>query len=149
MTRPFDVTARDSTNPWQILADGEMTGGQVSFGEARLPARTSGPGLHVHTREDEAAFVIQGVMTFVVGSKTFEAGPRTLVWLPRNEPHTFANLSDEPVWVFGTITPSGLEGMFAEQADYFASLDGSPDPAILRELGARYGVTPLGPPLAI
>ncbi len=102
----------------------------------------------MHTREDEAVFVIAGVMTFVVGTATFEAGPRTLVWLPRNEPHTFANLSAEDVWTFGVITPAGLEHMFAEQAEYLGSLQGPPDPTILAELGARYGVTALGPPLA-
>jgi hypothetical protein len=37
-------------------------------------------------------------------------------------PHTFANLGDEAVWAFGVTTPAGLEGMFSEQAEYFASL---------------------------
>ena len=65
--------------PWQVLADGERTTGSVLFGEAHLPARSSGPGLHVHTREDEAVFVISGVMTVVVGDRRFEAGSRDLV----------------------------------------------------------------------
>jgi hypothetical protein len=32
--------------------------------------------------------------------------------LPRQVPHTFANLDAEPVWAFGVTTPAGLEGMF-------------------------------------
>ena len=56
-----------------------------------LAPRSSGPGLHVHTREDEAIYVIEGVLTVRQGEKTHEAGAGTLVWLPRNEPHTFAN----------------------------------------------------------
>lgn len=118
------------------------------FGEARLPPRTSGPGLHVHTREDEAAFVISGVVTFLVGDRRFEAASGCLVWLPREVPHTFANLGEEPAWVFGTTTPAGLEAMFAEQAAYFEGLDGPPDPTVIREIGDRYGVEALGPPLA-
>ena len=97
------------------------------FGEARLPARTSGPGLHVHTREDEAVFVISGVITVVVGEQRFRAGAGQLVWLPREVPHTFANLDDEPAWAFGVTTPAGLEGMFVEQAAYFEGLDGPPN----------------------
>jgi hypothetical protein len=58
-------------------------------------------------------------------------------------------LDDEPVWAFGTTTPAGLEGMFQEQADYFASLQGPPDPARIEVIGARYGVTALGPPLDV
>ncbi|MBW3579366.1 MAG: cupin domain-containing protein, partial [Actinobacteria bacterium] len=71
MTEPFRVS-RDSDDPWVVLADGSKTGGAVSFGEARLPPRTSGPSLHVHQNEDEAAYVIQGIMTFSVGGETFE-----------------------------------------------------------------------------
>jgi mannose-6-phosphate isomerase-like protein (cupin superfamily) len=48
-----------------------------------FPPHTAGPNLHVHTREDEASYIISGVLTVVVGDRTFEAGPETLVWLPR------------------------------------------------------------------
>lgn len=144
------IVQRDPTalGPWQVLAGGDRTAGSVMFGEARLPARSSGPGLHVHTREDEAAFVISGVMTVVVGDRRFEASAGQLVWLPREVPHTFANLGDEPVWAFGVTTPAGLEGMFEEQSEYFADLQGAPDPDRIRAIGARYGVSALGPPLA-
>jgi mannose-6-phosphate isomerase-like protein (cupin superfamily) len=145
-TDPFRVT-RTGSDPWEVLADGSMTGGDVMFGEARLPARSPGPDLHVHQNEDEAAYVVAGTMTFVVGEERFEAGPGTLVWLPRGVPHTFANLSDAPAWVFGTTTPAGLEGMFAEQAEYFSSLTGPPDEARIDAIGRRWGVTRLGPPL--
>jgi hypothetical protein len=39
-------------------------------------------------------------------------------------------------------------GMFAEQARYFSTLSGPPDPGTIAEIGARYGVTHLGPPLS-
>ena len=148
LTESFTVH-RDAGDPapWQVLAGGDRTAGSVTFGEARLPARSSGPGLHVHTREDEAAYVISGVLTFVVGDRRFEASAGELVWLPRHVPHTFANLGDEPVWAFGVTTPAGLEGMFKEQSAYFAALRGAPDPERVREIGARYGVRSLGPPL--
>ena len=100
------VVQRDPTvpGPWQVLAGGDRTAGSLIFGEARLPAHSSGQ-------------------------------------------HTFANLGAEPVWAFGVTSPAGLEGMFAEQTAYFASLDGPPDPERLREIGDRYGVRALGPPL--
>jgi mannose-6-phosphate isomerase-like protein (cupin superfamily) len=148
LTESF-VVQRDpaAPGPWQVLAGGNLTAGSVMFGEARLPARTSGPGLHVHAREDEAVYIVTGVMTFLVGDRRFEAGDGQLVWLPREVPHTFANLGDEPVRAFGVTTPAGLEGMFAEQAEYFSGLQGPPDPTRIREIGDRYGVRALGPPL--
>ena len=98
LTESF-VVRRDAgeAGPGQVLAGGDRRAGSVIFEEARLPARSPGPGSHVHTREDEAAYVISGVLTFVVGDRRFEASAGELVWLPREVPHTFANLGDEPV----------------------------------------------------
>jgi mannose-6-phosphate isomerase-like protein (cupin superfamily) len=147
-TVPFRTPApTEWSTPWQVLADSTRTGGQLVVGEARLPPHTSGPSLHVHTREDESAYVVEGTLTVAVGEEMFEATPGEFVWLPRNVPHTFANRSSTPVRVVGAIVPGGLEGMFAEQAEYFASLTGPPDEAAIAEIGARYGVTVVGPAL--
>jgi mannose-6-phosphate isomerase-like protein (cupin superfamily) len=136
------------TGPWRVIAGADRTGGAVTFGDADLPPHSPGPGRHVHAHEDEAVYVVSGVLSFCVGDHRFDAGPQTLVWLPRQVPHVFANLSDEPVRGVGVITPAGLEGMFAEHAAYFAGLAGPPDAATLHAIGARYGVLPVdGPPL--
>lgn len=135
------------TGPWPVLAGSELTGGVVGFGDARIPPHTAGPDLHEHAREDEASYVITGVMTYVIGEHTLEAGPETLVWLPRGIPHTFANLGDEEAWVLGITTPADIQDMFREQSAYFASLHGPPDPTYMAELAARFGLTSLGPPL--
>jgi mannose-6-phosphate isomerase-like protein (cupin superfamily) len=150
ITGPF-TASRDEHDPsaWQMLATSDMTGGIASFGEARMPPHTAGPGLHVHSREDEAVYVVSGKLTFVLGERRFEAGPGTLVWMPREVPHTFANLGDEPAWTLGTILPAGIEVMFQLQTAYFASLQGPPDPKRIAEIGARYGVRSLGPPLEV
>lgn len=148
-TGPFVIESpTDRDRPWRILAGGDRTGGAVTFGAADLPPRSPGPRRHMHTREDEVVYVISGVLSFCIGDRRFDAGPQTLVWMPRRVPHVFANLSDEPVRGFGVITPSGLEGLFAEQEAYFATLTGEPDMAAMDALLARYGVQPVeGPPL--
>jgi hypothetical protein len=61
-------------------------------------------------------------------------------------PHTFANLSDEPVCTVGVITPSGLENMFAEIAAYLPALTGPPDPQTITAINAKYGVSPADGP---
>lgn len=136
-----------ASSPFVVLAGGAQTGGAAVFGEAVLPPGSPSPSLHVHTREDESMYVIEGVMTVQVGDQRCTAHPGDLVWLPRDVPHTFANLGTATARVVGMITPAGVEGMFAEQAAYFASLDGPPDPDAVPAIGARYGVTQLGPPL--
>jgi quercetin dioxygenase-like cupin family protein len=82
--------------------------------------------------------VIEGTLTCRVGDDQFEAGAGSLVWLPREIPHTFANLSDTPVRVLGVTVPAGLEGMFEEQGAYFAGLTGPPDQDVVAGIGSKY-----------
>ncbi len=135
------------SDPWRIIAGGSRTDGQLIFGEAKLPPRTSGPSLHVHEREDEATYVIEGTLTFVIGDRRFDARPGSFVWAPRGVPHTFANMTDDPVRVLGVIVPAGLESMFEEQSAYFNQLEGPPDEQAIGEIGSKYGVKVVGPGL--
>ena len=149
ITQPFLIPAEEQRRePWRVLAGGERTGGLVTIGDARVPPRTPGPGWHTHSREDEAIYVTSGLLTVEVGRQHHQVGPGSLIWLPRGIPHTFANLTGEPVCAVGVITPSGLENMFAEIAAYLAALTGPPDPQTITAINAKYGVSPAdGPPL--
>lgn len=90
-----------------------------------------------------------GVLTVEVGDERHEVGPESFVWLPREVPHAFANLGTEDVRTVGLLSSPGLTAMFREQGEYFAGLQGPPDPAVLLEISLRYGVRPVeGPPLA-
>lgn len=149
MMEPFMVgPPEDRSRPWRVVVGAEQTNG-MALGDGRMPPHASGPGRHVHTHEDEGIYVVSGVLTVEVGGRRFEAGPECFVWMPRGVPHTFANFSDDEVRTVGLVNPTGLEGMFREQAAYFASLQGPPDVEALMELSARYGVYPVdGPPLS-
>ena len=115
---------------------------------AASPAGAPGPGRHVHTHEDEGIYVISGILTVEVGDQRYEAGPESLVWLPRGVPHIFANLGEEEVRTVGVFNSVGLAEMFAEQAAYFASLTGAPNPEVLLDISLRHGVHPVeGPSL--
>jgi hypothetical protein len=87
------------------------------------------------------------VITVVLGEERFELHPGEFLLLPPQVPHVFGNLTDELVRVVGTIAPTGIERMFAEEEAYFSQLSGEPDPQRLAEICAPYGVTFLGPPL--
>ena len=90
----------------------------------------------------------QGVLTVEVGDERYEVGAESFVWLPREVPHVFANLGTEEVWTVGLLSSPGLTGMFREQAEYFASLQGPPDPEVLLEISLQIRVRPVeGPPL--
>lgn len=145
---PFVVgPPADRSRPWRVVTDGSQSNG-MALGDARISPGAPGPGRHVHTHEDEGIYVVTGILTVEVGDERYEVGAESFVWLPREVPHVFANLGTEEVWTVGLFSSPGLTGMFREQADYFASLQGPPDPEVLLEISLRYGVRPVdGPPL--
>ena len=140
ISEPFLVHAAEQRSPWRVIAGGTHTNGALMFGDAHMPPRTAGMARHVHTHEDESIYVISGVLTVDVGEQRFDVGAGGFVWLPREVPHAFANLSDDAVWTVGVAFPAGLERLFAEQIDYFAGLTGEPDPAVLYRLNEKYGI---------
>lgn len=92
------------------LATGKETGGQFSLFEAKgIPGMEPPP--HMHTREDEAFYVLQGELLFTIGGKEIKAAPGDFVFLPRNVRHQFKVLSPSFHVVVG-IYPAGLERYF-------------------------------------
>ena len=79
------------------------------------------------------------------------AGPGSFTLLPRGLPHTFVAEGDTPVRLLSICTPGGFEQCFAD-AGRLAEHEGPPpkdppDVARLREVGERYGLEFVGPPL--
>jgi quercetin dioxygenase-like cupin family protein len=68
---------------------------------------------HVHHREEETFYVLEGEMNVTVGDRTFKAPPGTLVCLPRDVAHSFA-IESEQLRTLILFTPAGLEGFFKE-----------------------------------
>lgn len=92
------------------LAEGEDTGGGLTVYEIQFPP-DSGPPLHVHQREDEYFYVLEGVLSVRMGEEEFEAAAGSLVFQPRGIPHTFRS-SGEGARALLMVTPSGFEGFF-------------------------------------
>jgi hypothetical protein len=69
------------------------------------------------------------------------------LWVPRGTAHTFANAGPDPVQVLALALPGGVEGLFAEQGAYLASVQGPPDPNVLDDIGLRHGAPTVGPPI--
>jgi quercetin dioxygenase-like cupin family protein len=96
----FAVDITDAPAYWSlgelltVLASAEQTGGASSLMEERLPRGTEPPA-HVHHREDEAFFVLEGSMTVPVGDETFPATAGSFVFCPRDVPHLLTVGSDE------------------------------------------------------
>jgi quercetin dioxygenase-like cupin family protein len=95
---------------YRIKARAETTGGALGLADATL-YRGFGPPLHVHRREDEAIYVIEGQVRFRQGEHEFVGPPGCWVWGPRDVPHAF-RVESESARVLIVVTPGGFERMF-------------------------------------
>ena len=95
-----------------FLATSEETRGQFALIEATA-RKGNVPPRHVHRREEETFYVLEGEMNVTVGDRTFKATPGTLVCLPRDVAHSFA-IESEQLRTLILLTPVGLEDFFKE-----------------------------------
>lgn len=97
----------------RFLAVKEDTDGAYSQWEAIVPPG-GGPPLHVHSREDESFYVLEGEVVFQVGDVRETAAAGTFVNLPVGIPHCFHNESPALARLLICVVPGGLEGLFFE-----------------------------------
>jgi mannose-6-phosphate isomerase-like protein (cupin superfamily) len=122
----------------RFMVDGPEAAERFSLVEHPMSPRALAAPLHLHTREDEYSFVLEGRMGALLGDDVVEAGPGDLVFKPRNQWHTFWNAGDEPCRILEIISPAGFERFFEELSDLGGALKA--DPEKLAELNTRYGL---------
>ena len=123
-----------------LKLDPAQTADGLSVGLVAAPAGAPGPPLHVHHYEDELLLILEGRYRVSVGGATREAGPGSVVWLPRGVPHTWEVTGDVDGrhWA---VTTSGASHRFFEAA---AAL-GAPDFARLAVVAVENGLGLLRP----
>jgi quercetin dioxygenase-like cupin family protein len=98
---------------YTIKVTAAETGGALAVVET-LTSPQNGPPLHMHTREDESFYIIEGRFLFTVGEQSFEVGPGGFVFAPRGIQHSYRNISALPARKIVVITPGGFENFFRE-----------------------------------
>lgn len=98
---------------YRFLATGDETDGKYALIEALVPPG-GGPPPHVHSREEEAFYILEGEITVTVEDKRVIAGPGTFANMPIGSQHSFKNESKQPAKMLITVAPAGLERMFLE-----------------------------------
>lgn len=141
--QPKIVNANDG-GLWTVFGEqvraallSEHTGGRVAVCEVTTPPG-GGPPPHVHEREDELFYVLDGELeAFSHGTWTHVPTGGT-VFLPRGIPHTFRNASARPCRFLAVITPGGFERFFADLSALDAK--GLVTPDVAARCAAVYGV---------
>ena len=122
------------------------TGGRFSIIEETSPPG-GGPPVHVHSREDEWFYVLEGSFVFEVDGKRITVPQGGSVFGPRGVPHTFCNAGTAPGRLLGMMQPGGFERFF-EKMDQ-ACQNGIPPMETIMPIFEEFGMTVVGPPLAV
>ena len=133
VVRPDDREGKATAAGGDIYADlatSDHTDSSYYLVHAIVPAG-GGPPAHIHTREEEAFYVITGEVEFQVDGSTIVAPTGTFVNVPRGTKHQFRNASDAGAELIFWFTPAGIEGLFAELAQ---------NPEEIIAIGEKYGV---------
>jgi quercetin dioxygenase-like cupin family protein len=125
-----------------FIVRGDQTGGALLALEAIAPAG-EGPPLHVHTREEETIYVVEGDFRWKVAEDLSAAGRGSFAFIPRGVAHTWQNVGADPGRLLVTFAPAGMEGFF-ERLSSMREFD----LAEFRRAGAEHGTEVVGPPLA-
>jgi mannose-6-phosphate isomerase-like protein (cupin superfamily) len=125
----------------RILEDGRTTSHRLGVAEITIAPHVDGPPQHRHGEHDEGFYVVSGTAQFTVGDQSYDAPAGTLVMVPPGAPHTFANVSDEPVVLLNTFTPDLYVQYFRDLHDMIASGQ-PPSPDNVVRVMARYATVP-------
>ena len=129
----------------RIRLRSEDTDGRFGLIEQVVPAGFPGPALHVHPEFEETFYVLGGRIAMRLGDEAHDAGPGTVVMVPRGTPHTFANPGSEPARMLVLVTPGGFERYFDALIPAVRTAGAVPPPEELAALGAAYGSVPVAP----
>ena len=122
-----------------LKASAETTGGAFSVFEESEPVDTP---LHVHEREDELFYVLEGEHVIQIGEEEHRLGPGELAFAPRGIPHSQRRVVPRTGRLLILTAPAGLEGFFRELAE--ADRAGTLGPEAYARASERYGLTWIG-----
>jgi quercetin dioxygenase-like cupin family protein len=144
--QPFVNTAQEPPVyflgfPTILRATGPTTNGAFGLIEQVMPAGFASP-YHTHHLEDEAFYVLDGEMAFVCDGEWTKAGPGTFVFGPRNIPHGFKVLGEEPARMLLLCAPGGFTQFVVDMSE---PAPAAPDMTKLMALASKYEIDIHGP----
>jgi quercetin 2,3-dioxygenase len=132
------------TSPNDIKVSSSDTAGNLTVFEYTGNVK-GGPPLHIHLKQDEIFFIVEGSYTFKVGGDIHFLTKGDTIFLPRKVPHAFAQTSEKGKMYF-MFQPSGkMESYFRKLAEFKEQ----PTPEEGAKLFSDHDMKVVGPPLDI
>jgi quercetin dioxygenase-like cupin family protein len=140
----FNEVTKLGPNANDIKVSRKDTNNQLSVFEYRGYEK-SGPPLHVHFSQDEIFQVTEGSYRCVVGEEQMQLNVGDTIFLPRNIPHTWIQLTDKGRLVY-LVQPAGTMEEFFRQ---MGALTQPPTQEQAQKIHTAHGMKVVGPPLSL
>jgi len=148
------VAAGDGRTPAPLNIVGEETlvkvsaedsDGTLAFFHLVAPPM-SGPPRHVHSREDELFYVLEGELVFELDGERHTVRAGDTVYLRRGVVHTYQNFTTSDARLLIATVP-GMFSRFFVELSAATPVGALPDPDQMDAMATSYGITTLGPPM--
>ena len=106
---------------WKL--NGELSDGRFAVVHHPLAPHALAAPLHMHHKEDEYSYVVNGTLGALLGGDVITAEPGTWVRKPRHQWHTFWNAGDQRCEIIEVISPAGFEDYFREVAAAWGDIE--------------------------
>ena len=126
-----------------VLIDSKDTNGNFSLCHI-IEVKGLEPPRHVHSREDESFYILEGVIEYNVDDQVLHAEKGDWVFLPKNIPHSFKVIT-ETAEALMLLSPGGFENFFIEMSEPAKAMElpprpqGPPDIKKMDALSSKYG----------
>lgn len=119
------------------------TNGNISVFEQTGFTPMGGPPLHIHPYQDEFFYVLEGEYQFQVEQTRYHLSSGDTIFLPRNIPHSFIQLT-EKARVLVSYSPAGKMESFFRATDSWTT---PPDDDLIKKTFEVHDMIVVGPPL--
>jgi len=134
-----------NSNILDVKISGSDTDGDLAIFEQTSLSQGRGTPLHVHPLQDEIFYVLDGAYYFQVGDDKFHLSTGESIFLPRNVPHAWTQVSEKGKMTV-TFQPAGkLEEFFVTMQ----ALDHEPTKQELAKIFNDHDMQIVGPPLKL
>jgi quercetin dioxygenase-like cupin family protein len=135
-----------------IHTTGEETNGKFCVIEL-YATKEGSPPWHIHHREDESFYVLDGELTISVGNKTYKAKSGDHLFAPKDIPHTYTVDSPGHARMLIICAPAGFEEAVRAMSSPATSLVPPKPESVeidyeqMTNLAAQYGIEFVEPPV--
>jgi quercetin dioxygenase-like cupin family protein len=134
-----------TSNTLDIKISASDTGGELAVFEQIGQSPKGGPPLHIHTKQDEWFYVLEGEYLFQVGEEKFQLKTGDTIFLPRNIQHAFVQKTEQARVIVSYLPAGKMEDFFKVANSWKAS----PSAEEIRRVFEEHDMLISGSPLKI